>query len=113
VRIVTAIAGVRSDEARSALVDSDWRPKVASIVAACGTDPAAATELLEQHNGRLRDALEAARAQQQATRRPEPERPARPTEPEPPARPKLTPVGRARPGRAAPAGSQAGQRAPD
>jgi N-acetylmuramic acid 6-phosphate etherase len=74
VRIVTAIAGVRSSEARSALVASDWRPKVASIVASCEIDPEAATALLERHGGRLRDALDAAKAEPPlATASPPPE----------------------------------------
>ncbi len=60
VRIVTAISGVSSHDARRALVASGWRPKVASIVAACRLDPEAASALLEEHGGRLRDAMDAA-----------------------------------------------------
>ncbi len=60
VRIVTAISGVSSREARRALVASGWRPKVASIVAASRLDPDEASILLEQYGGRLRDALDAA-----------------------------------------------------
>jgi N-acetylmuramic acid 6-phosphate etherase len=63
VRIVTAISGVPSRDARRALAASGWRPKVASVVAACGLDPDAACALLEQHGGRLRDALDAAARQ--------------------------------------------------
>ncbi len=62
VRIVTAISGVSARDARRALVASGWQPKVASIVAACGLDPEAASALLGQHDGRLRDAMDAARA---------------------------------------------------
>lgn len=61
VRIVTAISGVSSRQARRALIASGWRPKVASIVAASRLDPDEASLLLDQHGGRLRDALEAAR----------------------------------------------------
>jgi N-acetylmuramic acid 6-phosphate (MurNAc-6-P) etherase len=57
---VTAITGVPSREARRALAASGWRPKVASIVAACRLDPDAAAGLLELYDGRLRDALDAA-----------------------------------------------------
>lgn len=60
VRIVTAISGVSSREARRALVASGWRPKVASIVAATRLGPDEAGLLLEQYGGRLRDALDAA-----------------------------------------------------
>jgi N-acetylmuramic acid 6-phosphate etherase len=60
VRIVTAISGVPPRDARRALAASGWRPKVASIVAACRLDPEAASALLESHGGRLRDAMDAA-----------------------------------------------------
>jgi N-acetylmuramic acid 6-phosphate etherase len=60
VRIVTAISGVPAREARRALAASGWRPKVASIVAATRLVPDEASLLLEQHGGRLRDALDAA-----------------------------------------------------
>lgn len=60
VRIVTTISGVPSREARRALVASGWRPKVASIVAATRLGPDEAAMLLDQHGGRLRDALDAA-----------------------------------------------------
>jgi len=60
VRIVTAISGVSSRDARRALVASGWRPKVASIVAAARLGPDEAALLLERHGGRLRDALDAA-----------------------------------------------------
>ncbi len=60
VRIVTAITGVPAREARRALVASGWRPKVASIVAAYRLDPDAASALLDEHSGRLREALDAA-----------------------------------------------------
>ncbi len=60
VRIVTAISGVPPRDARRALASSGWRPKVASIVAACRLDPEAASALLESHGGRLRDAMDAA-----------------------------------------------------
>jgi N-acetylmuramic acid 6-phosphate etherase len=60
VRIVTAISGVSSREARRALIASGWRPKVASIVAAARLAPDEASLLLERHGGRLRDALDAA-----------------------------------------------------
>jgi N-acetylmuramic acid 6-phosphate etherase len=60
VRIVTAISGVPAREARRALAASGWRPKVASIVAATRLAPDQASLLLEQHGGRLRDALDAA-----------------------------------------------------
>jgi N-acetylmuramic acid 6-phosphate etherase len=63
VRIVTAISGVPSRDARRALVASGWRPKVASVVAAYGLDPDAASALLDEHGGRLRDALDAAARQ--------------------------------------------------
>ena len=62
VRIVTAISGVSSRDARRALVASGWRPKVASIVAAYRMDPEAASALLEQYGDRLRDAMDASRA---------------------------------------------------
>src|SRR6202042_262568 len=38
VRIVTTIPGASADAARDALVTSNWRPKVASIVLAAGLD---------------------------------------------------------------------------
>jgi N-acetylmuramic acid 6-phosphate etherase len=60
VRIVTAISGVTPREARRALVASGWRPKVASIVASYHLDPEVASDLLDRHAGRLRDALDAA-----------------------------------------------------
>lgn len=60
VRIVTSISGVPPWQARRALVASGWRPKVASIVAASRLDPDEASILLDQHGGRLRDALDAA-----------------------------------------------------
>jgi N-acetylmuramic acid 6-phosphate etherase len=63
VRIVMAITGVSPRQARSALAASNWRPKVASIVAAYGLDPEDASTLLDQHYGRLRDALDAAARQ--------------------------------------------------
>jgi N-acetylmuramic acid 6-phosphate etherase len=66
VRIVTAISGVPSRDARRALVASGWRPKVASIVAAYRLAPDAASALLEEHGGRLRDALDAAARQASA-----------------------------------------------
>jgi len=60
VRIVTSISGVPPRQARRALVASGWRPKVASIVAASRLGPDEASILLDQHGGRLRDALDAA-----------------------------------------------------
>jgi N-acetylmuramic acid 6-phosphate etherase len=60
VRIVTAITGASSEAARRALQDSGWRPKVASIVLAAGLDAEVAGDVLDQHDGRLRDALAAA-----------------------------------------------------
>jgi len=66
VRIVTTISGASSREARRALVASGWRPKVASIVAAYRLPPGAASALLEEHGGRLRDALDAAARQASA-----------------------------------------------
>jgi N-acetylmuramic acid 6-phosphate etherase len=66
VRIVTAISGVPPRDARRALVASGWRPKVASIVAAYRLAPDAAGALLEEHGGRLRDALDAAARQASA-----------------------------------------------
>ena len=66
VRIVTAISGVPSRDARRALAASGWRPKVASIVAAYRLAPDAASALLEEHDGRLRDALDAAARQASA-----------------------------------------------
>ena len=60
VRIVTTISGAPAREARRALAASGWRPKVASIVAATRLAPDEASLLLEQHGGRLRDALDAA-----------------------------------------------------
>lgn len=62
VRIVTAISGATARDARRALAASGWRPKVASIVAACRLEPGTAGALLEEHGGRLRDAMDAARA---------------------------------------------------
>lgn len=66
VRIVTAISGASAREARKALAASGWRPKVASIVAAYRLAPDAAAALLEQHGGRLRDALDSAARQASA-----------------------------------------------
>ena len=66
VRIVTAISGVSAREARQALAASGWRPTVASIVAAYRLAPDAAAALLEQHGGRLRDALDSAARQANA-----------------------------------------------
>jgi N-acetylmuramic acid 6-phosphate etherase len=60
VRIVTAITGAPPDAARRALVASGWRPKVACIVLAAGLDAEVASDLLDGHDGRLRDALAAA-----------------------------------------------------
>lgn len=57
VRIVTAITGAQREAARRALEISGWRPKVASIVLAAGLDADVASDLLDRHDGRLREAL--------------------------------------------------------
>jgi N-acetylmuramic acid 6-phosphate etherase len=60
VRIVTTISGISADRARVALECSGWHPKVASVIASTGLDAEAATALLDEHQGRLREALAAA-----------------------------------------------------
>lgn len=60
VRIVTAVSGASPESARAALECSGWHPKIASVVAATGLEPGAASALLDSHRGRLREALAAA-----------------------------------------------------
>ncbi len=60
VRIVAAISGAAPAAARAALERSGWHPKIASVVAATGLEPGAASALLAAHRGRLREALAAA-----------------------------------------------------
>jgi len=57
-RIVAEIAGVTPERARAALEACDWSPKNAAAMLLGADDPAAARQLLERHEGRLRPALQ-------------------------------------------------------
>ena len=57
-RIVAEIAGVSRERARAALEQCDWSPKSAAAMLVGETEPAAASRVLERHQGRLRPALE-------------------------------------------------------
>lgn len=58
IRIVVEITGATEAEASAALRRSDWEVKTATLVLLRGIEPAAARHLLDQHRGRLRQALE-------------------------------------------------------
>jgi N-acetylmuramic acid 6-phosphate etherase len=57
VRIVDAVTGAGAQRASEALEMAGWNTKLASLVAASGTDLSSAVSALETANGRLREAL--------------------------------------------------------
>jgi N-acetylmuramic acid 6-phosphate etherase len=64
VRIVASVARISPDMATEALESCGWRTKVACVAAAAGLGAKEAAELLAASGGRLRAALEAAKADQ-------------------------------------------------